>query len=608
MGYRPEGVERVDESHDMAAPRQGRGEWKMVNILTISAVRRGRASCTSRSVVMRALLFDYMPVDHRGAGGPSTLPLVGSTVYRAEVARAVLRYGSFDRYYFVQQRGWSQSPEIARTLPASLGDRSRARAVGATELASLVNEREMVLFSPGPDLFHLLPMRVLLQQHQWPLFGITHSLNGRVLGLPLLSLLLDDYGPHDVLVCTSAAGKRAIERQLASHRDALAIKTGARLDTPVRMPIIPLGIDPEPFQDLDREAARAELGLAGDRVVILYFGRFSALTKGDLLPLLLAFRDVHATQPKASLVLAGDDTQSHLAQTLAAQAGVLGLAPCVRIAPDPSDAEKRTWFAAADIFVAISDNLQETFGITVAEAMMAGRPVIAADWNGYRDLIAHGRTGCLVPTCGARLGVEIDILSSSGNWMADQIMAETTTIDVDALTAHLTTLVETPALRARLGQEAQRDAMRRFAWREIVAQYEALWIESLQRGATRAGRRTHDRGGVLHYSYEDAFGHYPTRWLEDDDRLTVVRRPSDAETTALEWSALGEAMFSPRVMTGILDELRSGGPLSLAELLRRMTADGAMPEFVARAHIGRLAKYGLLAAAPIAQPAAQPAG
>ena len=29
--------------------------------------------------------------------------------------------------------------------------------------------------------------------------------------------------------------------------------------------------------------------------------------------------------------------------------------------------------------------------------MASSLPVVASDWNGYRDLVLHGRTGLLVP-------------------------------------------------------------------------------------------------------------------------------------------------------------------------------------------------------------------
>ena len=41
-------------------------------------------------------------------------------------------------------------------------------------------------------------------------------------------------------------------------------------------------------------------------------------------------------------------------------------------------------WAAADVFLSLVDNIQETFGITPLEAMAAGLPVVASDWDGYR--------------------------------------------------------------------------------------------------------------------------------------------------------------------------------------------------------------------------------
>ena len=48
--------------------------------------------------------------------------------------------------------------------------------------------------------------------------------------------------------------------------------------------------------------------------------------------------------------------------------------------------------------MSLVDNTQETFGLAVAEAMAAGLPVVASNWNGYRDLVRHGVDGYLVPS------------------------------------------------------------------------------------------------------------------------------------------------------------------------------------------------------------------
>ena len=63
-----------------------------------------------------------------------------------------------------------------------------------------------------------------------------------------------------------------------------------------------------------------------------------------------------------------------------------------------SEELKRQALSSADIALSLVDNTQETFGLAVAEAMAAGLPVVASNWNGYRDLVRHGVDGYLVPT------------------------------------------------------------------------------------------------------------------------------------------------------------------------------------------------------------------
>lgn len=54
----------------------------------------------------------------------------------------------------------------------------------------------------------------------------------------------------------------------------------------------------------------------------------------------------------------------------------LGLSACVRIEANHSFQRKRELYRAADIFVSLVDKYQETFGLTVIEAMAHGLTAI----------------------------------------------------------------------------------------------------------------------------------------------------------------------------------------------------------------------------------------
>jgi phosphatidylinositol alpha-mannosyltransferase len=58
------------------------------------------------------------------------------------------------------------------------------------------------------------------------------------------------------------------------------------------------------------------------------------------------------------------------------------------------DDERPDWYATADVFCATAQS--PSGGITLLEAMAAGKPILASDVPGYRDVLQHGREGELV--------------------------------------------------------------------------------------------------------------------------------------------------------------------------------------------------------------------
>ena len=131
------------------------------------------------------------------------------------------------------------------------------------------------------------------------------------------------------------------------------------------------------------------------------------------------------------------------------------------------------------IFVSLSDNIQETFGLTPVEAMAAGLPCVVSDWNGYKDTVADGETGFRIPTTTLGPGAGIDVADrhAAGVDSYDQLIGITslaTAVDVDACADAIARLAGDAALRARLGQAAAARARRLYDWRVVVAAYQRL--------------------------------------------------------------------------------------------------------------------------------------
>ena len=92
-------------------------------------------------------------------------------------------------------------------------------------------------------------------------------------------------------------------------------------------------------------------------------------------------------------------------------------------------------------------SLAEGFGLVLIEAMAAGVPVVATDVPGICDVVRGGQTGLLVPPS-----------------------------DVNQLAAAIRNLVEDPAMRLRLIQQAQSDVNSRFTWDIMLDRYQRLGL------------------------------------------------------------------------------------------------------------------------------------
>jgi glycosyltransferase involved in cell wall biosynthesis len=132
-----------------------------------------------------------------------------------------------------------------------------------------------------------------------------------------------------------------------------------------------------------RSQARAELGLRAEAAVALCLARLEYPKRHDLL--IEAWRNLPG---EPILLLAGDGSQRTKLEQRASP-----MRDRVRFLGNRSDVPRL--LTAADVSVLISDS--EGLPLAILESLAAGRPVVASDVGGIRELLDSGAGRCVPP-------------------------------------------------------------------------------------------------------------------------------------------------------------------------------------------------------------------
>ena len=180
--------------------------------------------------------------------------------------------------------------------------------------------------------------------------------------------------------------------------------------------------------------------VAGDKKVLMHVSNFRPVKR--VRDVVRIFAEVQRHIPSV-LVMVGDGPDRADAEEEAREHGLTGavhfLGKIDTVAP---------LLASSDLFL-IPSNF-ESFGLSALEALACGVPVVGSDAGGMPEVVRDGVTGMLRPVgdVEAMVRASIEILSDPARWRA-------------------------------MSEAAAADARERFSRDQIVAQYEALYVDTI---------------------------------------------------------------------------------------------------------------------------------
>lgn len=400
---------------------------------------------------------------------------------------------------------------------------TRGPNVGADVRSAL--ELWRVLRRERPDVLHT---------HN-PKPGVYGRIVGRIAGVPIVVNTVhglyaapdDPWTRRCGVYALEAVASRFSDAELIQNPEDFELMRRMRLTTRARL--MGNGVDlerfdPDRFTDAERRAARTELGVESDQLLVGTVGRLVA-EKGYP-ELFAAVRRLDPRQYVLVVIGAEDpDKQDALPEDLLARARADG----VRFLGHRDDVD--VLYMAMDVFVLASH--REGYPRAAMEAAAMGLPIVATDIRGCREVVQPGRNGVLVPPR-----------------------------DASSIVDGIATLADRPSLRAAMGDAGRALARDRFDERSVAR----VVLDTYGEIAARKGI-TREPFDILHV-------------ITSDDRR-------GAEVDALELAAaLGRRGYRPRVVAlapgpfggGLAVPTLGQRPLAVATLrhLRRTAAAAAV--------------------------------
>jgi glycosyltransferase involved in cell wall biosynthesis len=453
----------------------------------------------------------------------------GKDVANLQLFQALARHSGLEQLDVLSLRPTTDQ-QAAEDLLGAQGGTTRITASTILNQAAAQQAGALLRGQPYLDELAWLRRRTV-GDRGFSLLGLVHTLAPPAIREYIAASSTAPVQPWDAIICTSPAVREAVSRMLGEWGEHLADRTGGRPPPQPHLPVVPLGVDAAGFapEAAARARKRAELGLAAEDVLVLWVGRLSYFEKAFPQPMFSAVqRAATATATRPTFVMAGWFPGENDRGYFEAAARVHAPGVDVRFVDGNDRAGLSDLWAAADVFISLVDNIQETFGITPLEAMAAGLPVVASDWDGYRFTVRHGVEGFLIPTLMGPVGggqgqrmITRHVMGIDTYQAFVGAVAQHTAVHIGRAGEAIAELIRSPDLRRRMGAAGRARVQQAFDWPVVARTYAELIAEL---GRVRAASPDPIARAVAHPLKGDPFrdfAHFASHALGLDTALAV---------------------------------------------------------------------------------------
>ncbi len=210
--------------------------------------------------------------------------------------------------------------------------------------------------------------------------------------------------------------------------------------------IIPNGIDVNSFQPGDANQLRISLAIPPKAPIISFIGGLNK--RKDPITFIRAAAIISKVRPDTHFLIVGEQSDSEIVSKIYSLIKEFDLVESCHLLGYRRDIANI--LSASTVHT--STSIQETFGLTLIEAMALGKPIVATHCGGPEEVIINGETGFLLPPC-----------------------------DSNAIAEKILYLINHPDFAVKMGQTANKRVKQCFSMESYISSIENVILETLEK-------------------------------------------------------------------------------------------------------------------------------